>query len=108
MPLLGQHCVDLAGYGLDQRFEGRRGHPVGGLHELDEGELARAVDADIKMKSAFGGPDLGDVDMEVADGLWLELALGRFVALDVGRPADAVALQTAMQRRAREVRDRRL
>lgn len=60
------------------------------------------------MKLAFGGPDLGDVDMEVADRVRLELAPGRFVALDVGLSTDAVALKTAMQRQARQVRDRRL
>lgn len=65
--------------------EGRCRHAVGTLHELDERELARAVDADIEMKLAFGGSDFGDVDVEVADRIGLELLLGGLVAFDLGR-----------------------
>jgi hypothetical protein len=42
-------------------------------HQLDEGELAGAVDADIKVQLAFGCAHLGDVDVEVADGVGLGL-----------------------------------
>ena len=34
---------------------------------MGERELRRAIDADIEVKPAFFGLDLGDVDMEVAD-----------------------------------------
>ena len=49
------------------------------------------------MELAFLGPDLGDVDVEVADRIGLELLLRRLVAFDIGQAADAVALQTAVQ-----------
>ena len=65
--------------------------------EFDIGELAGAIDGDEEIELAFGGLHLGDVDMEVADRVALELLLGRLVALDLGQAADAVALQTAMQ-----------
>jgi hypothetical protein len=51
---------------------------------------------------------LGDIDVEEADRVALEFPLRRLVAFDVRQPADVMALQAAMQRRARQVRDRRL
>ena len=65
--------------------------------QLDEGELGGAVDGDEQVELAFFGPHLGDVDVEVADRVALELLLRRLVALDLRQPADAVALQAAMQ-----------
>lgn len=44
--------------------------------------------------------------MEVADRVALEFPLRRPVALDIRQSADAVALQTAVQGRPRQVRDR--
>lgn len=46
---------------------------------------------------AFGGAHFGDVDMEVADGVCLELLLRFLVPRHFGQSADAVALQTAVQ-----------
>lgn len=83
--VVGQDGVDLVRHGGDQRLqEGRCRHPVGALHELDERELAGAVDRQVEVELAFSGPDLGDVDVEVADRVRLELALGRLVAIDLG------------------------
>jgi hypothetical protein len=65
--------------------------------KLDEGELRGAVDSDEHVQLALLGPDLGNVDVEVADRVALEFPLRRFVALDIREPADAMALQTAMQ-----------
>ena len=76
--------------------------------QFDEGELGGAVDGHEQVELAFGGLHLGDVDVEVADRVALELLLGRLVAFDLRQAADAVALQAAMQGRARQVRDRRL
>src|SRR6202011_4367866 len=52
--------------------------------------------------------DLGDVDVEVADWVRLELVLVGLVAVDLRQAGDAVALQAAVQRRAGQVGDRRL
>ena len=54
------------------------------------------------------GSDLGDVDVEIAHRVGLELAPCWLVALYVWQPADTVALKTPVQRRAREVRNRPL
>ena len=75
---------------------------------MDESELAGAVNTHVKVQFAFGCAHFGDVDMEVADGVGLELLLGFFVAGHFGQPADPMALQTPVQRRPRQLRDRGL
>ena len=60
--------------------------------QLDKGELGRAVDRDQQVELALLGPDLGDVDVEEADRVMLELGAPRLVALCVGQARDAVAL----------------
>lgn len=76
--------------------------------KLDEGELRRAIDPDIKVELTFLGPDLGDVDVKVGDRVRFELLLGRLLAGHVWQSADAVALQTSVKRRPGQVRDRGL
>ncbi len=76
--------------------------------QLDERELERPVYHNEQVDLALFGSHLGDVDVEVADRVALELAPGRLVTLDLGQPADAVALEAAVQRRARDTRDRPL
>jgi hypothetical protein len=46
--------------------------------------------------------------VEVAERIALELALVGLIAFDLRQAADAVALKAAVQRRARQVRDRGL
>jgi hypothetical protein len=72
------------------------------------GELRGPVDCDDEMELALSGSNLGDVDMEKADRVGLELALGRGFAFDLRKPRNPVALKTAMQRRARQIRNCRL
>lgn len=60
------------------------------------------------MQLALLGSHLGNVDVELADRIALELLLRRLVSVDFGEPADAVALQATMQGRSREVRNGRL
>src|ERR1051325_7601261 len=74
--------------------------------QLGEGELRCAVDGDEEIEPALSGLDLGDVDVEIADRIPLELPLARRLALDIRQAGDTVALQTAMQRGSRQVRDR--
>src|SRR5215216_7437389 len=57
------------------------------------------------MELALLGPDLGDVDVEVADRVALELSPLWLVAVCVGQARDAVALQTAMQALSCQVRN---
>ncbi len=97
------------GYGFDQvSQELSRRHLTGFGMQLRIGELGCPVDCHEEVELAFGRLDLGDIDMEVADRVALELPLRGLVTFDIWQAADAVALQAAVQGRARQVRDRRL
>ena len=97
--VIGEDGVQVIGDCFDQRLQERdRGRSVGLVMKLDEGELRGAIDPDEEVELAFLGTDLGDVDVEVADRVRLELLLGRLVADHVGQSADVVALQTAVKR----------
>lgn len=73
--------------------------------QLNVGELGSAVDGDEKIQPALLGADFGDVDMEVADRVRLELLAGGPIALYIRKPVDAMPLKTAMQRGAGQLRD---
>jgi hypothetical protein len=75
------------------------------LVHLDEGELRRSVDGDDEVELALRSSNLGDVDMKLADRIGLEFAFGGGFAFDRRQPGDLVALQAAMKRRARQMRD---
>jgi hypothetical protein len=76
--------------------------------QLDERELGRAVDGHEEVKLTLLGTNLGDVDVEEAERIGLELPLGGLLALNAGQPGYAMPLQAAVQRGAGETWDRRL
>jgi hypothetical protein len=53
------------------------------LVQLDEGELGGSVDGVEQVELALLRPNLGDVDVKVADRIALEFAPVRFVAVDL-------------------------
>src|ERR1700721_559234 len=69
------------------------------LAEFDKGELRGPGDGDEEVEFAFGGSNLGNIDMEIADRIGLELSLGRGFPFNLGQPRDSMALQAAVQRR---------
>lgn len=62
----------------------RRSHLVGPRMEFGECELGRPVDGHEEIELAFGCLHFGNVDMEVSNGVALELLLGGLVALHLG------------------------
>ena len=95
--IVRQHGVDFVRNRGDQRDqEGGGCAPVRVAHKLDEDELAGAVDRHIQVQLAFCRPDLGDVEMNVADGVGLECLLRLRVSSHLRKLADPVALQTTM------------
>lgn len=76
--------------------------------QFDEGKLRGAIDGDKHVQLALFGAHLGNVNVEIADRVALELVLRRLVAIDIRQAADAVTLQATMQRRPRKMRDCRL
>ena len=57
------------------------------LMQFDEGEFGGPINRDDEMELALSGSDLGDVDMETADRVGLELALPRGFAFDLAAVA---------------------
>ncbi len=58
--IIGQHCVDFVGNGLDQREQEIGGDPRRGLlMQLDEGKFRRAVDRHEHVEFAFGRANFG-------------------------------------------------
>lgn len=53
--------------------------------QLSDRDLGGAVDGDEEIELALRGLHFGDVDMEEADWIGLELALGGSFALDLGQ-----------------------
>ena len=75
--IVGENGVDPIGDRLGKAAQevcgDETGHP---LVQLGEGELAGPVDGHEQVKLAFLGSDLGDVDVEEADGVALNAAFG--------------------------------
>ena len=66
--------------------------------QFDEGELRGSVDRNDEIELALRGSDLGDVDMEIADRVSLELVLGRGFAFDLRPSRDPMTLKATMER----------
>src|SRR5690606_11166304 len=82
--VIGEHRVDLVGHGGSESSEEIAGYSPGGLLvQLDERELAGAINGHQQVEAALLGADLGDVDVEVAERIALELAPVGCVALDL-------------------------
>src|SRR5207245_2566549 len=91
---------------LQAALEGRGcSSHIGMLHQLHEGELRRAIDGHKEIELALGGAYLGQIDMEVSDRVALELFSTRPSAFNFWQPADAIPLQTTMQRRTSQPGD---
>ncbi len=101
--------MDAVRHRFDEVAEELSGfHLAGALDQPHEDEFAGSVDGHEQPELALSGADLGDVDVDVADGVTRKALLLGLVAVDLGQSADAVTFQTAMQRGPGQVRDRRL
>jgi hypothetical protein len=65
--------------------------------QFGEGELRSSVDCHEEIQPSFLRTDLSDIDVEVADGIGLELTLLGFAIFNIRQPRDTVALEAAMQ-----------
>lgn len=82
--VVGQHGVEPIRNGGDQiEQELRRRYLSSLFDQLGEGELACSVNGDEDVELAFGGLELGDVDVEEPDWVALEPLPFGFVSLDV-------------------------
>lgn len=96
--IVGEHGVDPVGDCGRESPEEVAGDPACGLLvQLSEGELRGSVDGHEEVEFALLGPDLGDVDMDVAERVAFELALVGLVALHLRQAGDAMALKASME-----------
>ena len=93
--VIGENRMGLVGHGRDKMAK-ELGGTLGGRFLMSS-----KIDGDKEMELAFFGPHFGNVDVEEADRVGFELLLRRLAPLDIRQLADAVALQTTMQRRSR-------
>ena len=98
--------MNFVGHGRDKMAKELGGDFCGRfLMQLDKGEFRRPIDGDKEMELAFFGPHLGNVDVEEANRIGFEPLLRRLFPLDIRQLVDAVALQTAVQRGPRQMRN---
>lgn len=96
--VVGQDFGDPVGDRFDEMAqEVASGAPFGFSVKLDEGELAGPIDGDEHVELALRGLYLGDVGVEEADRVALELRFDWLLAFDLRQAADPVTLQATMQ-----------
>ncbi len=72
--VVGQHGVDAIRHGLDHGVqEATAALSIGHVRQAGEGELRGPVDGNEQVELALAGADLGDVEVEEADRIGLEL-----------------------------------
>jgi hypothetical protein len=87
--VVGEDRVDLVGDGGDQAAQEVSGGPARDLFvQFDQGELRGPIDCNDEIELALSGSNLGDVDMEIANRIGLELALGRGFAFNLRQAKD--------------------
>jgi hypothetical protein len=90
--VVGQHGVDFVWNSGDQAQQEVSCDGRGSLLvQFGEDELRSSVNGHKEVEPPLLGADLGDIDVEVADRVGLELALPGLAVFDVRQPRDAVA-----------------
>ena len=85
--------MDAMRDGLEQMFEKLpRDLTIRLVHEQGDCKLAGPVNAHKEIELTFRSLNLGNVDMEKADGVSLELLPFRLVAINIGQTRDAMPL----------------
>lgn len=97
-PERGENGVDLVWHRLKQMLQKLPGRfAVGFLNQLRNRELAGSVNGNKEIWLAFLRSHLSNIDMEIADGVALELLALWLVTFDAGQTGYPVPLQTTMQ-----------
>ena len=87
--------MNRIGHGLDQGIEKRADrHCISPLDQLGSGELGRPVDRHEQVEFAVFRPDLGNVEVKMANRVDFELLPVGLVARDIRQPGDTKASRT--------------
>ena len=104
--VVGENRVDFVWNGFDKGNQKRRGgNTIGLFDKMDKGKFACAINGNVKIELSLSRLNLGNVDMEITDGIGLELLLPGFVALHFRQSGNAMARQATVQGRAGQMRD---
>lgn len=96
--IIRQHDLGLVGNGFDQVAKEVACDAPGRLPvQFDEGELGRPVNGHQEIEPAFRRLHFSDVDMEKAERIGLEFLLRDYLAINIGKPANAMTQQAAVQ-----------
>ena len=96
--IVGEHGVDFVRNGFEKGFEEGCGRlSRSSLMQFGIGKLRRSVDRYEQIEFAFLGAHFGNVEMEIADRIGLELLSCRFVAFGFWQTTDPVPLKAPMQ-----------
>jgi hypothetical protein len=107
--VVGEHSVDVIRNGSDECFEeGSCRLHIGLFNEFDHSELRGPVDGHEEVELAFGRSHFGQIDVEEADRIDVELLLPGLVSLDLRQSADAMPFQATVQRGASQLWNRGL
>lgn len=83
--IVGENGVDFVRNGLQQVFKELPGcFAIGFLDELGDRELVGSVNGDKEIKLSFLGSDLDDIDMEITNGVALELLPFGLIPIHIG------------------------
>jgi len=105
--IVRQDRVDAVRNGLKEVFkELPRSLAIGIFDELSDSVFAGPVNAYEEIELALDSLDLGDIYVEEADRVALELLTFWLVTIHVWQTRYAMPLKASMQRRPRQVRDR--
>jgi hypothetical protein len=109
-PIVRQHGMHLVRQLVEHAPQKLgRDHAFGPRVQLCKGYFAGAVNGHKEVLAAFFGLALGETNVQVVHRVVLELLFRQALFVSVrGQAADAVALETAVQRRVRQVRNRGL
>ncbi len=74
--VIGWNCVDFIGNSFNQGHqESRGGDAIGFGYQLNKGKFTRHINGDIEMKLAVSSLHPGNIDVEIANRIGLELLL---------------------------------
>ncbi len=107
--VIGQDRVEFLRHGLKEVFKELPSRlAISFFDQLRHRKFAGPVDGHKEIELTLFCPDLGNVYVEESNRVTFELLPLRLVTFDIRQARYSMPLQTSMQGRAREVRDRRL
>lgn len=103
--IIGKECVDFIGNAFDKLSQEVASRlPCGLLNKAGEDELGCAINGYKEVEFTLLGVNLGQINMEVSDGIRFELLLfGRVDSFHLRQTVDDMSLEAAMKSRTAQL-----